>query len=113
MTEKDRPQLYREAALKRISTPEQLDQLIQITDSRGWIALLAVGLIILAGLAWAFTGLVDVTVTGTGILLNPEGIATLEAPADGLCTQFRLRPGITVAKGELIGFIAQPEMAIA
>ena len=33
--------IFRKAALERLSTPEQLDQLIQVTDSSSWLGLLA------------------------------------------------------------------------
>lgn len=112
MAENDRPQIYRETALKRVSTPEQLDQMIQITDPRGWIGVLAIGVILLAGLGWAFTGNIDITVKGNGILLSRSGITTLAAPAGGLCTRLTLRTGMWVRKDEVIGAIAQPEGVI-
>lgn len=112
MAENEQPQIYRENALKRISTPEQLDQMIQITDARGWIALLAIGVILLAGLGWAVTGLLDITVKGNGILLSRGGIATLTAPAAGLCSRLTLRTGERVRPDEVVGYIAQPEGVI-
>jgi hypothetical protein len=36
----DKP-LFRQAALERLSSPEQLDQLVRVTHPLGWLALLA------------------------------------------------------------------------
>jgi len=38
--------LFRQAALERTSSPEQLDRLLTITDTRGWLALLASGMLL-------------------------------------------------------------------
>jgi len=41
--------LFRQAALEKLSSPEELDQLMQVTTPRGWYALAAlIGLVILA-----------------------------------------------------------------
>jgi len=38
-----RPSIFRQAALDRLSSPEQLDRLMQVTLPTGWIALVAPG----------------------------------------------------------------------
>lgn len=41
--------LFRKVALEKLSSPEELDQLMQVTTPRGWLALVAVvGLVIIA-----------------------------------------------------------------
>ena len=55
MTMQQQDPLFRQSALERLSSPEQLDQLLQVTTSRGWlalvgvIALLAVGVVVAVG----------------------------------------------------------------
>ena len=39
--------IFREAALERLSSPEELDRLMQITTPRGWLALIATGILLL------------------------------------------------------------------
>ncbi len=112
MTDSNQSSIYREAAMKRVTTPEQLDQLIEITDPKGWIALVAIGLIILTGIGWAFTGVIDITVKGNGLLLSRGGVAALAAPTSGMCTNLKLRTGGSVRRGDVIGNITQPELAI-
>lgn len=41
--------LFRQAALEKLSSPEELDQLMQVTTPRGWFALIAlIGLVVVA-----------------------------------------------------------------
>ena len=55
--------LFRKAALERLSSPEQLDQLMQITNSKGWVALIALAAILVAALLWAIFGRIPTSVS--------------------------------------------------
>lgn len=48
--------LFRQSALERLSSPEQLDQLMQVTTPRGWFALIAVIALLVVGIAVAAVG---------------------------------------------------------
>ena len=48
--------LFRESALERLSSPEQLDQQLQVTSPRGWIALLALWSVLAAIMVWSIVG---------------------------------------------------------
>ncbi|MGA1194869.1 MAG: hypothetical protein ACO36I_00070 [Candidatus Latescibacterota bacterium] len=41
-------QIFRQAALDRLSSPDQLDQLMRVTTPKGWIALMALCSVLLA-----------------------------------------------------------------
>jgi hypothetical protein len=77
--------LFRQAALEKLSSPEELDQLMQVTTPRGWLALLA--LIIFIGLVLGisfFTSIpVRVEAAYCQFRLNSEGVlkATLYVSA--------------------------------
>jgi len=51
-----RNSLFRKEALEKVSSPEQLDQLIRVTSPGGWIALMGVLLFLLGILAWSIWG---------------------------------------------------------
>jgi hypothetical protein len=72
----DSTRLFRKVALERISSPEQLDQLLQVTEPRNWLAL--VSLICLLGVAigWGFIGQLLTTVSGQGVLVRAGVVAT-------------------------------------
>ena len=62
-------QLFREAALERLSTPDRLDQGLKIVGSAEWIGLGALIALIVVGAIWALVLRVPITVGGSGILL--------------------------------------------
>lgn len=48
--------LFREVSLEKLSFPEQLDELIKVTSPRAWLALIAIGCILLSAIIWGFFG---------------------------------------------------------
>lgn len=48
---RDEPVDFREVALERLSTPEQLDQTVRITNSAGWLVLWGTLSLVAAGTA--------------------------------------------------------------
>jgi hypothetical protein len=73
--------IFRKSALDRLASPEQLDQLIQITDLRGWLALVALSVLVAVALIWGVAGEILITVDGTGILQDVDADGTLEGIA--------------------------------
>ena len=61
--------LFRKASLERLSSPEQLDALMHVTQPTGWVALLAAAVILGAAILWGFVGSLPVKVVGRGILI--------------------------------------------
>jgi hypothetical protein len=87
--------LFRKVALERLSTPEELDQLLQITTPRAWLLLAAIGSLVVAAVIWGLFSTITVTVPGQGVLTRASG--SLQAviyvsPRDAV----RLRPGMEV-----------------
>ncbi|MEM9907995.1 MAG: hypothetical protein AAF921_23535 [Cyanobacteria bacterium P01_D01_bin.44] len=70
--------IFRKEALERLSSPEQLDQLMQIVTPRSWLPLAALGGLFACGLAWSIFGRIPVTTTGRGVIVYGE------TPSDGL-----------------------------
>ena len=62
--------LFRKVALERLSSPEQLDQLMRITSPVGWVALLALGVLLACGVLWGIWGSIPTKVKGSGILMR-------------------------------------------
>jgi hypothetical protein len=94
--------IFRKEALDRLASPEQLDQLLQLTSPRGWIALAALGLLLLFALAWGFLGTITTTVEGQGILRRSGGPVRLEAPAAGVVRYRNVQLGSSVAEGQVL-----------
>ena len=66
--------IFRKVSLERLSSPEQLDQMVQVTDPRGWIALTGLGALLLAAIGWGIWGSIPTEAEGTGILLRQGGV---------------------------------------
>src|SRR5262245_54679447 len=103
--------LFRKAALDRLSSPEQLDSLIEVTTLRAWLALLGLLSLVATGLAWGFLGRLPTQVTGTGVLLGSGGIATVVTLGGGVIAEVTVEVGDEVRAGDVVARIAQPELA--
>ena len=66
-------QLFRNSALERLSSPEQLDRLVVITDPMGWLSLGTIALLVASALAWGMFGSIPYKVNGQGMLIS-EGV---------------------------------------
>jgi HlyD family secretion protein len=102
--------LFRKEALDRASSPERLDQLMQVVQPKKWIPLAAMGTIITAGLAWSVFGRIPITVAGQGVLVFPSKVVGFQAPSNGTLLAVNIRPGDTVKKGQVLATIDQTEL---
>src|SRR5260370_25267661 len=91
-------QIFRKEALDRLASPEQLDQLMQLTSPRGWIALAGLGLLLLTAVAWGLFGSIATTVDGQGVLLRSGGLTSMAAPPAGRVTEVLVHVGDEVQK---------------
>ncbi len=103
--------IFRKVSLERLASPEQLDQLMRVTDSRGWVALAGVGLILATAIGWGFGGRIPETVRGTGMLVKSGGIFQVTPSAGGRVVDVAVTVGEEVSEGQVVARIAQPELA--
>ncbi|MGB3613096.1 MAG: hypothetical protein WBA10_04820 [Elainellaceae cyanobacterium] len=68
----EKTNLFRQESLERLSSPEQLDQLMQIVRPRHWIPLVALGVLMSLGILWSVVARIPRTVAGPGILVQPS-----------------------------------------
>ena len=98
--------LFRPEALERISSPDQLDQLLKITRPRAWLALLGLGAVVSAVLFWSFGGSVPLQASGSGILTRSDtGLYGIQAPAFGTVTDVPMQIGEKVSTGQRLATI--------
>jgi len=104
-------EIFRKVALDRLSSPEQLDELMEVTTSKAWIALATMAVLTLLLLAWSFTGSLPTKIHATGILLKEGGVADISATAGGQVTEITVREGDRVSVGDVVARLAQPAKA--
>jgi HlyD family secretion protein len=99
--------IFRKVSLERLSSPEQLDQMVQVTDPKGWIALAGLGALLLAAVGWGIWGSIPTEVQGDGILLRQGGISDLVSNAAGQIQEMLVGVGDVIEKGQPVARIQQ------
>jgi len=99
--------VFRKVSLERLSSPEQLDQMVQVTDPKGWLALAGLGALLLATVGWGIWGSIPTEAEGTGILLRQGGISDLVTAASGQVQEVLVRVGDVIEKGQPVARIQQ------
>ena len=99
--------LFRQEALERLSSPERLDQMIQVVSPRAWLPLSTIGFLVAAAAIWSVVGRIPLTVTGQGVLIQPRRIVQFQAPGAGGLLNLKIKVGDTVKRGQAIATIDQ------
>lgn len=103
-----RRQIFRQAALDRLSSPEQLDRLVRVSDPVGWFALGTVAFLLAAIVAWGIWGKIPDQVEGKGILVSAGGrVLDAMSPAEGTITSLFVKQNDLVEKDQEIAVIEQ------
>ena len=101
--------LFRERALERVSSPEQLDQLVSVTSPRRWLGLGALLLAVIAAVVWSIASTVPTTLSGSGFLLPLDGLASVTAPVSGTVHDITLQTGAHVVAGDTVARLEEPD----
>jgi hypothetical protein len=96
MQQRTRGQIFRQKALEKAFTANELDKVMQVTRPTGWLALLAVAVFIIAALVWGITGSLNVNVAASGIILDNTGGGQQAVLFLPLAQQESVRPGMKV-----------------
>lgn len=102
--------IFRKVSLERLASPEQLDQLMRVTDPRGWIALSGLLCVVATALAWGLLGSVRQNVQGMGILVRSGGVFEIVPLAGGRVVDVSVAPGDLVTAGQVVARLEQPEL---
>jgi len=108
MAKKDKKAgLFTKAALEKLSSPEQLDVMMEVTKPKGWIALSAIGFVLGIIILWSIFGSIPTTVDGQGILMRGGSLVDVEAKTEGSIEQVLVQTGDTVELGQPILVVSQ------
>src|SRR5438132_850755 len=97
--------MFRKEALEKLSSPEQLDQLLKVTSPRGWLTLLGLGILVGAIVVWGILGSVPSTIHGHGILLHGDAVQLINAPQAGRVSRVVVRAGDDIRSDQLIAVV--------
>lgn len=105
--------LFRKATLDKLASPEQLDSLITVADTTGWIAAIGLAIVLVAALGWGIFGAIPTEVDAQGILVSQGGrVVPARAPASGTVTRILVRTGDHVVQGQAVARISQDALAL-
>jgi biotin carboxyl carrier protein len=97
--------LFRPAALRRVSSPEQLDKAVRVTLPRQWLALAALTAVVAAGVAWSALSTVPTLISGLGYLLPRTGLDQVASAVSGTLSRFSIHAGEYVRAGQTVGAV--------
>jgi HlyD family secretion protein len=103
--------IFRQVAFNRLSSPDELDSLLQVTSPRGWVALAGVGILLVTAVGWAVAGRLPTKLVGQQcILVKNGGVNILTTSASGRLSDLAVEPGDRVTRGQIIGRLEQYDM---
>ncbi|SNR83183.1 NHLP bacteriocin system secretion protein [Puniceibacterium sediminis] len=110
---KPQNRLFRKTALERLSTPDQLDQLVTVNGPRTWLATLLIVALLSGAIGWSVVGTIPSYVTGDGMLVERNGgVFAVVAPQSGRITALHVQVADQVRAGDIVGRLDQPEIEV-
>lgn len=103
--------LFRQVSLDRLSSPDELDQILRITGPRQWIALTAVFAVLATAIVWGFTGSITTSATGRGVIVRRGGVLNVVARGNGLVLSLNVKVGDKVTANQVVAGVGQPVLA--
>lgn len=103
--------IFRQVALQRLSSPDELDMLLQVTTVKGWLALGGMGILISSALVWSVLGTLPAKLAVQQCILIKRGDVNVVATASsGRLVDLAVDVGDNVTRGQIIGRIDQFEL---
>jgi HlyD family secretion protein len=101
--------LFRSRALEKLSSPERLDTLMQVTSPNGWLALYTIMALLAGVLVWSIIGSVPTRVDGEGMLIRGGVLREIRASGPGEVKTLTLRINEMVKAGQDVGELVRPD----
>lgn len=100
----------RKGALGRLSSPEQIDEMLKINSAKEWIALLAVVILFAAVGTWACEGALPNKASGQGVIVRTGGVLSVATVNGGMIVFLNVKLGDKVKANQVIARVAQPTL---
>lgn len=100
--------IFRKVSLERLSSPEQLDQLLRVTTPKNWLALLAVSIVLLIVVIWGYTGTISTEAAGQGVIVRSGNVLNVVSVGSGLVTKVYVSAGDQIKPNQVVATVSQP-----
>ena len=101
--------MNRNPSLERLISPDRSDVLPSVNHPPKRLFVAGSVILVVLSCAWLVLGVVDTRVKGGCILLSPQGVDNISSAVEGRVEGLTVRPGDTVAAGQLLASIARPD----
>ena len=95
--------IFRKEALDQLSSPEQLDQLLEVVSRKSWIPIFGLAAAMGLALTWSIAGTIPVTVEGAGQLHFKDSLRSLTSPAAGQIVSLAIKVGTVIEPNMVLG----------
>ncbi len=102
--------LFRKSALDKISSLDQLDQTMKVVKPSDFIAVIAMGIIIVAALVWSIVGSIPESVSGMGVMISSDEVVSVKYSNQGAVKNVFVQRGDYIKNGEIIARIERTDM---
>jgi HlyD family secretion protein len=103
--------IFRKTSIDRLSSPEELDQVIRISAGGSWAALLGIVLFCTGATVWAVTSELPTTAVGSGLIVRSGGVLNVVARGAGVVQGVDATVGQHVSANQVIARIGQPVLS--
>ena len=79
-------QMFRETALRKMSSADDLDRYLKVTNPSAWVLIGAVGALLVAAFIWGLTASLPITSSTTGVVKEGEIVCFLPINNDAIAT---------------------------
>ena len=86
--------IFRKSALDALSSPEKLDQPLQLLRPSQWLLLLSLGGFCTAILIWSIYGRLPVRIDGRGVLVRKNSLTQVQSEINGQVQSYPFRLAI-------------------
>ena len=105
--------LFRKNALDALSTPEKLDQPLQLLSASYWSLCIGLTGFSISILLWSIFGRLPVRITGSGVLIRTESLQRVQSETTGRVAELKVNVGECVKKGSELAKIEATELELA
>ena len=102
--------IFRQKSLDRLSSPDQIDVLIEIMPTKNWCWIGTLGFVVFSALVWSIFGRIPLSVSGQGILIYPSKVKFAQSLGSGRLVELDVTKETVVKKGQVIAKIDMPEL---
>lgn len=101
--------MFREKALEKLRSPEQLDEPVLTIRRLDKVASRALVYLLSFFFLWGIFGGIPEPGTGQGILITPNAVVPVQATSEGQISAWEVKVGDVVEAGDVLAVLGQPE----